>query len=615
MSEPLLWRAEDLAPFLHHSQMEVRRWAVGRLIKLFPAQAAPHLLTVLDDPNDFVALRAIDFLGKQGDAGECGPALAERLSGANGWRFGHLAVALARLGHRRALPALIERARAIESEGKHPEAGLLPDLAEALGIFGGADAREALWRLVEYFPENDYRTGMAIHGLLLAAQGADVGRFVARYRALPPAEGSRAYLDAFSSAAGAGRLNTEIRAPIQRGLNETLEAISGWLGEEPDWSDACCDRLERAFRHKLEEVPAIALDEARRLLAERGDDSAGWQTAWEGGAGLIGYRRQAVLTLLVLHGILDQRNVGFSQRREEAGLSLALLSQLSVDRDDQLALETAAVREDALLDILTANRENILPGVVEQVAALGPGIVPRLLERFDPQEDSWAPIRIAQALALLARRHPGSCSAAVPLLIAAINEDQGDFLLEDCTEALAAIGPDAVPAIAEHLTDAGTARPVYLADALGNIPTEGSVRALLAAMAEKPDEVQYGALADIASPLAITPLYELHDDESPDWVDSMLILCEVNGVTLPELPQWRAEEEAAEQRAEAFAAGLPPVAVAKRQAVLPPDEPDLDRTKAAPAARRAGVKPKKGAAGKREQRRRAAQRKKQRRRK
>jgi hypothetical protein len=615
MAEGLLWRAEDLAPFLHHPQVEVRRWAGDRLIKLFPAQAALHLLAALDDPNDSVAAQAINFLGAMGDAGEYGPALAERLSGAAGWRFGRLAVGLARLGHRAALPALIERARAAVSEGKQPEASFLPDLAEALGIFGGADAREALWRLVEHVPEDGYWSGKVIQSLLQAAQPSDVTRLVARYRASPPAEGSGAYLDALSSAAGAGRLNTEIGAAIQHGFTGTLAVISGWLDGDPGWSDACRDRLERAFRHKLEDVPAIALDEARRLLAERGDDVAGWQAAWEGGADLIGYRRRAVLTLLVLHGMLDQRRLRFSQRRSEAGLSLALLSQLSVDRDDQLVLETAAVREDALLDILTANRESVLPGVVEQVAALGPDIVPRLLERFAPEDYGWGPIRIAQALTLLARRHPGSCSAAVSHLIDAINDEQGDFLLEDCAEALAAIGLDAVPAVAEHLTDGDVARPIYLAEVLGNIPTEGSVRALLAAMAEKPDVMQYNALADTGSALAITPLYELHDDESPDWVYSMLILCEVNGMTLPELPQWRAEAAAVEQRIRALAGDLGPAAAAEYEGIPQLDGPGPGAADVMPAVRRSGVKPKKGSVGKREQRRRATQRKKQRRKK
>ena len=68
MSETLLWKPEDLARFLSHPQVEVRRWAGDRLRKLFPDQAGPHLLTVLDDPDRIAVGQVIDFLGQTGDA-------------------------------------------------------------------------------------------------------------------------------------------------------------------------------------------------------------------------------------------------------------------------------------------------------------------------------------------------------------------------------------------------------------------------------------------------------------------------------------------------------------------------------------------------------------------
>ena len=320
------------------------------------------------------------------------------------------------------------------------------------------------------------------------------------------------------------------------------------------------------------------------------------------------------MALLLLQGLLDQRGLRFGQRRREAALCLALLSQLSVGQDDQGVLQTASDRAGALLDILAAHRENVLPEIIEQVVSLGPDIVPRLLERFDPEDYGWAPIRIAQAVSQLARRYPGSCDAAIPLLIAAINDEQGDFLLEDCSEALSAIGPAAAPEVAAHLSDEGTARPIYLAGVLGDIPTEGSVRALLAAIAKAPDETQYAALADIGSPLAITPLYDLHDDESPDWMDSLLILCEVNGINLPELPQWREKMAEQERRMEQFQAEFDKLAEEEDE-IPAPGEAELQPADLASARGRSGTKPKKGAAGKREQRRRTAQRRKQRRKK
>jgi HEAT repeat protein len=615
MSETLLWKPEDLARFLSHPQVEVRRWAGDRLRKLFPDQAGPHLLTVLDDPDRIAAGQVIDFLGQTGDAETYGPPLAQRLPGASGWRFDRLATALARLGYRAALPSLIEKAEIGATGSGHPPAHSFASQVEALGIFGSDEARSALWRLLTLASQDDHRTGLAVQGLLRAARPTDVVRLVGRYRSLPPAEGTSPTLGAFAWATGVGRLADEIRETIRDGFEATVNAIATWLGGDPAWSDACDERLARAFRHKLEDVPAITFNEAGRLLAERGDDVTGWQAAWENGADLLGYRRQAVLTLLLLQGLLDQRGLHFSQRRRETSLCLALLSQLSVGQDDQRVLETATDPAGALLDILTADRENVLPDIIEQIVDLGPNVVPRLLERFDSEDYGWAPIRIAQALAQLARRYPGSCDAAIPLLIAAINEDQGDFLLEDCSAALAAIGPAAVPAIAAHLTGEGTARSIYLAGVLGDIPTEGAVRALLAAMSKAPDEIQYSALADVGSPSAITPLYDLHDDENSDWVESLLILCEVNGVTPPELPQWRERMAEEERRMEQFLVEIDVPTVEGDGEIPALEEADLGLPDVAPPIGRSGLKPKKGAAGKREQRRRAAQRKKQRRRK
>jgi HEAT repeat protein len=615
MSETLLWKPEDLARFLSHPQVEVRRWAGDRLRKLFPNQAGPHLLVVLDDPDRIATGHVIDFLGQTGDADTYGPVLAERLPGASGWRFDGLAAALARLGYRAALPFLLEKAETIASGSGRLLGRSSAGLVEALGIFGGDEARDALWRLATLAPQDDGRNGLVVQGLLSAARPTDVVHLVGHYRSLPGAEGTSTTLDAFASASGVGRLAGAIRETIRDGFDATVDVLATWLGGYPAWSDTCDDLLARAFRRKFEDVPAITFNETRRLLAERGDDVTGWQAAWENGSDVLGYRRQAVLTLLLLQGLLDQHGLHFSQRRREASLCLALLSQLSVGQDDQRVLETATDLAGALLDILTADRENVLPDIIERVVDLGPNIVPRLLERFDSEDYGWAPIRIAQALAQLARRYPGSCDAAIPLLIAAINDDQGDFLLEDCSAALAAIGPAAVPAIAAHLTGEGIARSIYLAGVLGDIPTEGAVRALLAAMSVAPDEIQYGALAEVGSPLAITPLYDLHDDETSDWVESLLILCEVNGVTRPELPQWRERLAEEERRIEQFRVEIDEPTGEGDGEMPALEEADLEPPDVAPAIGRSGLKPKKGAAGKREQRRRTAQRKKQRRRK
>jgi len=113
-------------------------------------------------------------------------------------------------------------------------------------------------------------------------------------------------------------------------------------------------------------------------------------------------------------------------------------------------------------------------------------------------------------------------------------------------------------------------------------------------------------------------LYALHKDDSSDWVYHMLILCEVNGVTLPELPQWRTHTAEQERRVEQLLAEI--VDLGAEEAEEDEEAPTLeglglDAADIAPATGRAGVKPKKGSASKRARRHRATQRKKQRRKK
>ena len=94
--EPLLWSFEEIRPFAGHRDAPLRRWALDRLIKLFPDRAGEVLLTMLDDKDAFIASEAVDFLGKSGDTDKYGPTLLEHLNRADGEHFGRLAVALAR---------------------------------------------------------------------------------------------------------------------------------------------------------------------------------------------------------------------------------------------------------------------------------------------------------------------------------------------------------------------------------------------------------------------------------------------------------------------------------------------------------------------------------------
>lgn len=551
--EQLLWTFDDVVRFVDHPDLPVRRWALERLNKRFPDQAGEPMVTLLDDPDSYIALMASEFLPKTGDGERYGPILLERLKQAQGARFGYLSEALARLDHREALPLILERLERARRERESLDANEFLRLVKALGKFGGNEARQALWEILDSLSKDRLWAGAAMQALMDTAQPEDVARLVQIYRSWPPSQYGSRELDAFASAVGATRLAQEVKRVVEDGFDAALERAAWWMGSEPVLSEECEDGLVAAFRRKHKDTFRVLLHETQRIIEQRGDDLVGWLAAWEAGDRPVGYRRRALLTMLILRAFAAHPHRHLNQRMQESSLGLSLLCQLSIDCNDQARLDASEDKTETMLNILTENRDNLLPGIIERVAALGPEIVPRLVDMLDPTDFGWGAIRIARAIERTARLHPGSCDAAIPVLIEAINDTQGDYLLEACSDALEAIGLAAVKPITERLRDDDTARQIYLTGVLGEIPTESAAQAILDWVADglPLEEMQVSALSDIGSPSAIEPLYALW--KSGHYMDrllaeALLVLCELNGVQKPELPEWRRIVEAEESR-------------------------------------------------------------------
>jgi HEAT repeat protein len=548
--------------FIDHPDLPVRRWALERLTKRFPAQAGEPMVALLDDANEYIALTASEFLSKTGDRETCGPLLLDRLRRARGARFGYLSEALAHLDHREALPLILGRVERARRDKEALDANEFLRIVNALGVFGGDKARQTLWKILDSLP-SDSRSwaGALIEALLNAAQPEDVNRVAQVYRSWPAGDQNDRCLSAFASAVGAGRLAQEARYAAKDGFDAMLERVEWWLGSEPALSEECEKGLLRAFENEHKDTFRVLLREARRIVKQRGDDVDGWLEAWEAGDCPVGYRRRTSFTMLILRAFAARPNSYLEQRVRESSLGFALLCQLSLDCNDQARMDASEDQAGTLLDILTENRENLLPDIIERVAALGPEVAPRLIERFDPKDFGWGPIRIARAIEQLARRYPGSCDAAAPVLVEAIHDDQGDFLLEAISDALEAIGPPAVQPIVEKLRDDDISRRIFLTYSLGQIPTESAARAILDWIADglPVEEMHVTSLNDIGSPLAIEPLADLW--ESGHYLDrilaeALLVICELNGVQRPELPEWRRIVEAEEARYSRVSAGF-----------------------------------------------------------
>lgn len=601
-----LWTLDDLARFAHHPDAAVRDWAVHRLMRLFPEQAGDILVTLLDDPYVFITRWAVDFLGCTGERERYGPVLLAYLFKSFGATYEHIALALARLDYREALPLLLERLQ--ELSRRFPEGWGRGHyfLFQALGIFGGQEVRQALWKVANILPGDELDRTNVFLALLEAALPADVIRLVELYRSREAGRERSRYLRALAGAAEVDGLTGELLEAVPYGLGEVLESAAEWLGAIPPWSAPCLEELERAFRRKQQGIFAVLLAEARRIVAERGDDIAAWRLAWDTGIRPRGYPRRALLTLLILEALASHPHPYPKLRDHESALGLALLAALSLDRDDEAWLERAEDRTAALLEILLSDREHVLPDVIEQVVALGPAIAPRLIAALDPAADTWGMIRLVRAIEQLARRYPGSCDAAAPLLVSAIEDSKGDFILEACLDALAAIGPAAVSAIGPHLGDEDVARQIYLTGALEEIPTEEAARLVLDAIAAAGgyyDEMQVVALRGIGSRAAIEPLYRFWQagDEDGELVETLFVLCQLHGVDYPELSEWRSRIQEAQSK-------LAEVAGKTLSEILGKRATEEKKSTAGRRTRHKGI-------GSKERRRRAAQRKEQRRRK
>jgi hypothetical protein len=612
--EKLLWTIEDVVRFVDHPDRPLRRWALDRLTNRFPEQAGDALLVMVDDPDGYISLVATEFLAKTGNRERYGPVLLERLKEAHGARFGYLAQALARLDHREALPLILQRVQSAGRSTKHLDANEFLYLVGALGTFGGEQVRQILWEILDSFPRDRIFVDAVMKAVLDAGQPEDIPRLIKLYRSWPSSPYSSRELGVFASAIGADRLAQEMGYAVRNGLEKTLQRAEWWLGRPPELSETCRRNLLGAFGREHRGVFDVLLREAQRLIEERDDDVAEWATAWRAGDRPVGYRREALIVPLILEAFATQAARHQEQRMKESALGLALLCQLSVDRDDQGRLETAEDRAGALLTILSENRQHVLPGIVEQAAGLGPEIVPWLMDRIDPNSFDWGMLRAVETMELLARRYPGSCDPAIPLLIETMNDEQGDYILEACSRTLVAIGPAAVEPIVDHLRDEDMARQIYLTGVLEEIPTEGAAQGILDWLrdGEPLDEGHIVALAGIGSPSAIEPLYRSWKSGRSDerlLAEYLLVLCELNGIEKPELPTWRRIVEAEEARVERITGTMAPSMGGEDS---PPERSSpvrLDRRSERTPKQRSTRKPR--GISKRERKKRAAQRKSQ----
>lgn len=593
--DQLLWTWEEIVGWIDHPDAPVRRWAQRRLIERFPQRAGEVMVELVDDPYFAVAMFAADSLAKTGQGERYGPRLLQRLPRLREENFEYTALALVQLEQREVLPLLLERLERMAADPRSFGPGQALRLLEALGHLGGEEARRALWQHHERFDRDGLGRPYGLTALLRAALPGDVLRLVRHYRTVE-ADADR-YLEAFALEAGVERLARELVRVIARDLARAIVWIEWWLLADLPWDESTQEQIQEAL-HQQENAFPTFLEIARRIVRHRGNDVDAWRADWEAGRRPSGYRQRTLIALLLLEALAEGKPRAGKLRDREYALGLALLARLSLDRDDEAFLQAAEDETAALLDILGDNRRHVLPDIIERVVERGPEIAPQVIELLDPEAGNWSGIRIAQAIAQLARRYPGCCDAAVPVLIESIYDDQGDYMLEACSEALSAIGPPAVASIAQHIREDDTARQIYLTGVLAEIPTRRSERVLLDWIEDEQflDEMHTMALESIGSQRAIELLYEVWQDDPdfPGLAENLLVLCQLHGVEMAEMWLWRRQVREIEEKMRSF--------------VVSPIQESAEPSPQAQSGRNAKKKPKKRKGSKRKKKKRPRKR-------
>ncbi len=540
----LIWTLDDYQRFLRHPDPIARGWAADRIEQQYPQQAVESLISLLTDPDFHLQITAARAIGESGDI-RYEPALSAAFPESEGYVRNWFMTTLGQLHSPALLPQLVAELEAapVQCPPEEQEMLALRSVAEVPGYYPDEAARSALWRFVERYLDDDRITYAAFEGLLNFAEPDTIPRLVRRYSQLRPRDDAvwQHASIALAEVVGVDRLTQETMRVMPDGPDPAFWQLDDWLQQDFPYSETFEDAFYEAAKESYTGVLPHILTELERVAAERGDDLPAWLEEWRAGERPGGYRWRMLYAHHVIAALAEHPPSGEKQYQETVALSLALLGQALTDQNDEAMLQAAPdepARQKVLLDILGSVRQNVMPGVVGQVAALGPGAVPDLIHILEG-DHFWALPRALEVLTHIARAHPGAADAAIPAILDLIDEDQSDYVLEPAGEVLVAIGPSVIGPAAARLGQDFT-YDIYVCYALGEIPTQASAEALLNYIAAKQvlEEYEAEALADLGHPAAIPFLREYYEPGDPLLGTVLYKLALLNDYTGPEMMEW-----------------------------------------------------------------------------
>ncbi len=546
MSTPL-WQCADYLKYVDHSSPLVREWALDGLEYHYPEQGLPVALKLLGDPEEDVFEKAAHYLAEHATEKEC-PALLETfLTRKTKARPGYLK-ALGRVGYVQAVPQLAERLAVSRDQNE------IIVLSGVLGLLGGSAAREALRGALSRVKMDPLLWPGVAYSLGRLGQMEDLRQIVAFYLDRQRQASSVRDHRGLADIAGLWELTAslaEIRVKKGKKQRELLDRAITYFGPgfPADWfcsRDMALFWSEVTRASRLDALAGAVLDAASQVIKNQQWDE---NTLLADAALIRGknpYRQLAGLRWLLLN-CLQQEAPKLDQAPEEtAGILLACLFALAADRDcgELPAAVPPAEREQRLLELLCGPRPEISPAVVEEVVSLGGWVARDLAGVLAKAPGGWGARRALQALRRIAGRNPQSCLPAAPALLAVLENDHALDLMDDCVDALAALGPDVLPLIDRAFQDhPGSGARFQLLGVLRRLPYPEAVTVLL-----KQEKLLFTiteSYCHTAQQLGGADLIDLYRRE---WRpgefltgETLLFLVELHGQRIPELPQLRRE--------------------------------------------------------------------------
>jgi hypothetical protein len=582
----LLWTIDDYLERSTSPHPRVRAWAMQRLCEQHPLRALVRAVDALGDEEPRARFHAFELLRSWGDASLV-PGVLAGLEDAQGNELAKRARLLADWGCEEAVDPLI-----VHMSGHSIDPDELGALCHAFSKL--APERLSPWAKHQlHEDELDYiGRQVVVHGLADCHIQADIAWLVEHWLDEPRYGGiGSSILEALRRAVGPKWL----AETLPRVFSEGSDAVATLIEKEEQvrlpLTETELDEMLRATELGMASWPGSLLSLAQDLIEDRGLPVDAWCDDDERPDG---YRWQVLATVGLLEHLVvmegERRTLDTERRRTLLALSLAGLAGILADQDDLAWLDGRGdERREALLELLASPRERIPRQIERELAALGPDIVPNLVETLGRLRPYWSAHRAAQVLERIAAAQPEPCLGAVDTLLTAADQDPGDFINESAYRCLQLLGPAAAPEVLAKLHRDGDEHGA-LADVLACYPIQQVVDTLHSLLLSGGVEWEalFMAFVSLASEDSIDRLVQagLDDHGDPNWAQALLDLCAIRSVSHAHEPRWLdlvEQDEAlqAERRAEWNPTSAAAPAIADVSGVYkPPPTKAHDRDKA-----------------------------------